>query len=694
VSSIRRVCPCLLHLTLLLFLAPYGRTTAAEIVGEVFFAQDTTLMISITPGVEPAVGSTVEIFVDVPGVGAARVATARVSHVSKDTVMAEVIEASGKVLVGQKAHFLNTTGDASKSSVEENQESVRSMLPGGSAGQSSATTSLPSKPPPDTAVHEGSQSILPALATTGTGPGYLGMLYREPTRAEVQAVGLDQTIGIWVHGVQPGSAADLAGIQPGDLVTSIDGQEVSCMYDLSFAVSERGPGTRVKLEVVRDAGKTTRTAVLTVRPNSTETIRRFEILAERDIPWAMYALGRLFLRSSDDTEPDPEKAYSWLRKAADAGDAQAMGDVGRCYAVGCGVEKNADEAIRWFERAIEAGAPHGEFSLGEMYEEGWSVPVDMAEAARWYRKSAGKDHHPAHYKLGRAYEFGAGVRKDLAEAVRWYAQGAEGGNADAEAALAMLYGTGQGVARNYERMLELNRRAAKKGSLRAIHNIGAAYRRGWGVRQDVPEAVRWFRKAAEAGFPASQHNMGLAYSDGWHDEVDLDQAFGWFEKAAQAGIPGSQYEVGRFWESGQVLPRNDQTARQWYAKAADNGYADAMVELGRFYENGTGVPQDNRMAFEWYHKAAQAKNPRGQHAVGMMCYHGKGVQRDYGVALQWLELAAKSGHAESQATCGFMCQNGLGTQQDIEAAVKWYRQAAQQGNQQAINNLEAMGLSP
>lgn len=57
-----------------------------------------------------------------------------------------------------------------------------------------------------------------------------------------------------VRTVEPGSAADEAGIRSGDVVLSIDGVEVSSFDDLTTRLGERAPGEVVKLAVIRRDG--------------------------------------------------------------------------------------------------------------------------------------------------------------------------------------------------------------------------------------------------------------------------------------------------------------------------------------------------------------------------------------------------------------------------------------------------------
>jgi putative serine protease PepD len=68
--------------------------------------------------------------------------------------------------------------------------------------------------------------------------------------------------GCLVTAVVPGSAAESAGLQVGDLVTSLDGEAVADMRSLTQAVRSKLVGQEVVVELIR-GGKAERvTAVL------------------------------------------------------------------------------------------------------------------------------------------------------------------------------------------------------------------------------------------------------------------------------------------------------------------------------------------------------------------------------------------------------------------------------------------------
>jgi TPR repeat protein len=65
------------------------------------------------------------------------------------------------------------------------------------------------------------------------------------------------------------------------------------------------------------------------------------------------------------------------------------------YENGTGVTKDAAEAARWYQKAADAGYALGMVNLGLLYENGLGVTKDAAEAKRWYRKAADAGRHSA-----------------------------------------------------------------------------------------------------------------------------------------------------------------------------------------------------------------------------------------------------------------------------------------------------------
>ncbi len=91
--------------------------------------------------------------------------------------------------------------------------------------------------------------------------------------------GLDRPFGAQVMGVEDGMAAAQAGIRVGDLIVSIDGEQVESVNDLQRKIRKRDPGETVRVEVV-DYGRERRT--VSVRLEEAESVQTASVEPEEN----------------------------------------------------------------------------------------------------------------------------------------------------------------------------------------------------------------------------------------------------------------------------------------------------------------------------------------------------------------------------------------------------------------------------
>jgi S1-C subfamily serine protease len=63
---------------------------------------------------------------------------------------------------------------------------------------------------------------------------------------------LDKIEGVFVAGVNPGGAAEIAGIENNDVIISVDGVAVNSTAQLQEQISKHRPGDKVRVEIKRD----------------------------------------------------------------------------------------------------------------------------------------------------------------------------------------------------------------------------------------------------------------------------------------------------------------------------------------------------------------------------------------------------------------------------------------------------------
>jgi len=82
--------------------------------------------------------------------------------------------------------------------------------------------------------------------------GYLGVSILPVDADRAEEIGLRDIRGVYLEDVQSGSAAARAGLQGGDVVTSIMGEPVNAPNDLQSLIARQRPGDTVSVEVWRD----------------------------------------------------------------------------------------------------------------------------------------------------------------------------------------------------------------------------------------------------------------------------------------------------------------------------------------------------------------------------------------------------------------------------------------------------------
>ncbi len=92
--------------------------------------------------------------------------------------------------------------------------------------------------------------------------GQLGVQIQAMGRDDAKALGLAEARGALVAGVEPGSAAQKAGILRQDVISSVNGVRVDDSSDLPPIIGAMAPGTKVTMEIIRDGKPRTVTAVL------------------------------------------------------------------------------------------------------------------------------------------------------------------------------------------------------------------------------------------------------------------------------------------------------------------------------------------------------------------------------------------------------------------------------------------------
>ena len=121
--------------------------------------------------------------------------------------------------------------------------------------------------------------------------GFMGVSISNLTAEQANEMGIDDVQGVFVSDIVQGSGADDAGLQPGDVITRINGNRVKSSPELQELVGRFRPGDAMDVEFLRNNQAHTESVVLKTRDNSTSYIQKKETEVSGDV---MGLLGAVF----------------------------------------------------------------------------------------------------------------------------------------------------------------------------------------------------------------------------------------------------------------------------------------------------------------------------------------------------------------------------------------------------------------
>lgn len=147
----------------------------------------------------------------------------------------------------------------------------------------------------------------------------------------------------------------------------------------------------------------------------------------------------------------PQNLYLDNIQKAGQGDAEAQNNIGRCYSLGIGVEKDSKQALNWFKKSAAQGYTKGIINCGVCYQQDWK----FTKARSCFEEALKKRDISAYYFLGNLYSspvWTDGI--DLKKSLGYFQQGAAVGDFRSQYQLAYYYKVGvTELARDEEKAL-------------------------------------------------------------------------------------------------------------------------------------------------------------------------------------------------------------------------------------------------
>jgi uncharacterized protein len=140
--------------------------------------------------------------------------------------------------------------------------------------------------------------------------------------------------------------------------------------------------------------------------NGNDARQWFQAAADRGHPAALVRLASFAEAGSKDEPPQPELAVTLLQRAAKQDYGPALSQLSVLYLNGINVETDRDQAVSFLRKAAEIGDAQGQYILGAMMIKSDSAS-DVSEGIRWIQAAALQGYAGAHRHLGYLYRDGS-----------------------------------------------------------------------------------------------------------------------------------------------------------------------------------------------------------------------------------------------------------------------------------------------
>lgn len=364
---------------------------------------------------------------------------------------------------------------------------------------------------------------------------------------------------------------------------------------------------------------------------SSKALALFKKAAKQGHTEAIWWLGKLYLDGSTEASvnADLARATYWLTQAAEAGNADAMVELGHLYRTGRPARPLAapfpaapTRAFEFYRRAAESGHAEGMLWLGVLLFQGEGATKDKARALAWFIKSAEAGNACGMWWAGFCTFEGS-----YAQGAAWFQRSAESGDFDGMAWLGHCLLEGRGLPCDEQQAVRWLTKAASNGNAFGMHWLGHCYQFGLGgLARDLPQAKSWFRRAVDAGHQGAQQALdelakvnrtlgdqartGAGDISFWLTEdvrrEETPPTITTLEELrlrASSGDSKAWNRLGLIYAKGKDVAKDDAQAVEYFLKAAQLGSTDAMINLGRCFEFGRGVAPDLDASQAWYNKA-------------------------------------------------------------------------------------------
>jgi len=323
-------------------------------------------------------------------------------------------------------------------------------------------------------------------------------------------------------------------------------------------------------------------------------------------------------------EEDTEKAFTYLKAAANMGLPEAWAELGACYFAGLGVEPDEAKAHDLLEKAALKNVANAQMNLYLFMRDKAQTDEEKKDALYWLNQAVENNVPSALFETGSLYYHGMVHKQDYKKAYEYFLKAADAGSAEGFSTLGVMYQQGQYVDHNLKKSAEYFAKAAELGSITGLYNLGNAYMGGLGTDQNYKEAMNCFEYIIDLEEPFYL----MPDLEDKQTRSDIAQVFHRIQVYDML-YPMAHHNLGVMYQQGLGTDENLTQALYHYMLAAENGFAQSCFQAGTMLYTGEGIKEpEPEKAFEYLNTALDAGIEEAKLCLSLMYYFGEGVEED------------------------------------------------------------------
>lgn len=312
--------------------------------------------------------------------------------------------------------------------------------------------------------------------------------------------------------------------------------------------------------------------------------------------------------------------FQSCKEAAKSGDANALFELGMCYAVGRGTFVDKKKKREYIQRASDLGCAPAKDELATLEIEDFVGKPDTSKALQLCNDAADLGDPYGFFDLGVMYCESELVEKNLSKSESYF-----------------------------KKAFELS---LKSESARSLRCRARCYMKGEGTEPNMTNALICYQKLIELRDPFGIMELAEYYSSEETEVCDFKESLRYFQMAAQLGVAEALKEIYRLFDQKKVVwTKEYESPINYLKKAVDLKYTPAILDMGVIHLEGCkkyDISIDQKKAFSYFSQAHTLGDIEAFALLGDCYENGKGVPQSYELALQHYQQGADAGDLHAQ----------------------------------------------